>query len=395
MTQEAVLTNQNGAVYLDSTGNWVVKLPVDHDGAQDGVWAIEEIRIWGVYTTSGTLYTEESPLIFNSETEGSKWTQVSATVVSTVLTNIDSSSVTVDGSSSMTVDGVFLQTHTVDGFKLTVADKLGGAIKAEIGTAKVKFKYNNDSSANGGYTFSAVYDGFIIEFVKALDASGNWDGKTFVQKEAITLTYAGTYEFMAYNGNAGNDAYNVNTSVTVTVDATSYTIPITSANKHTITLSSVTPSVKITSISPTGLYDVDTDSNNANGTHTTLTTAPTYSDFSATVYFKCTRSGDGSTCSPYSHAYEAPSVTINLSGIGNASSAELNFGEGSYVYNGTTQTNGYTWTVDGDCSRNIGYRKSSTAKTAAGTIRCTKLTLTDSKGVVYSVPITITINNPY
>jgi hypothetical protein len=334
-------------------------------------------------------------LVFNAETEGGKWKQVATNVVSTVLTVLDSSGVTIDGEKKMSADGAFLTSHTVEGFKLVVTDKLGAALQADISTAKVKFKHNNDSSAQGGYTFSAVYDGFVIEFVKALDASGNWDGKTFVQKEAITLTYAGTYEFMAYNGNAGNDAYNVNTSVTVTVDATSYTIPITSANKHTITVSSVTPSVKITSISPTGLYDVDTDSNNANGTHTTLITAPTYRDFSATVYFKCTRSGDGTTCSPYSHSYEAPSVTINLSGIGNASSAELNFGEGSYVYNGTTQTNGYTWTVDGDCSRNIGYRASSTAKTAAGTIRCTKLTLTDSKGVVYSVPITITLDNPY
>lgn len=393
--QDTVLTNEDGTVYLDSTGNWVVKLPVDLDGTQDGIWAIEEIRIWGVYTSSGVAYTEESPLIFNASTEGNKWKNVSTTVVSTVLTTLDSGGVTIDGTSGMTVDGVFLQTHTVNGFKLTVADKLGGALKAEISTAKVKFKHNNDSSANGGYTFSAVYDGFTIEFVKAFDASGNWDGKTFVQKDPIVLTYAGTYEFMAYNGSAGTDNYNIDTAVTLAVDATSYVIPITSAGKHTITVKSTTPSVKITGISPTGTFDVDTNSNDANGSHKTSTTAPTFNDSTATVYFKCSRSGEGSTCSPYSHKYTRPNVSITLSGIGYATKAELNFGEGARVYDGSTQTSSYSWTADGVCTRNIGYLASETSKTAAGTIRCTNLMLTDSKGVTYSVNVSITINNPY
>jgi hypothetical protein len=57
------------------------------------------------------------------------------------------------------------------------------------------------------------------------------------------------------------------------------------------------------------------------------------------------------------------------------------------------------WTANGTCARNIGYYKSKTAandeKTPAGTLNATALVLTDSNGNTYSVPVSISINNPY
>jgi hypothetical protein len=85
--------------------------------------------------------------------------------------------------------------------------------------------------------------------------------------------------------------------------------------------------------------------------------------------------------------------------MGEASGANLYFGTGKYIYNGTTQTDGYSWTSDGAVSRNIGYYESKSAandvKSPAGTLTANTLTLTYN-GVAYSVMIsTITINNPY
>ena len=168
------------------------------------------------------------------------------------------------------------------------------------------------------------------------------------------------------------------------------------SNLPEYTVSSVTPTVRITAVSPTGEINVDTKG--AGDGHTS-TTVPAFTATEATVYFKCARSGDGSTCSPYRHNYTRPSVTITLAGIGNASQAELNFGSGKYIYDGTTQTTGYVWTANGTCSRNIGYYRSNFGstddKTAAGTLNCTTLTLTDASGYIYTVTVSITIHNPY
>ena len=91
-------------------------------------------------------------------------------------------------------------------------------------------------------------------------------------------------------------------------------------------------------------------------------------------------------------------MTITLSNIGNATQAELDFGDGLHIYNGTTQTTGYSWTKDGTCVRNIGYYRSRTAanddKTPAETLEVDKLTLTYG-GRTYEVTVAIKINNPY
>ena len=128
---------------------------------------------------------------------------------------------------------------------------------------------------------------------------------------------------------------------------------------------------------------------------------PVFTSTSATVYFKCSRSGSGSTCDPYRHNYSRPSVTITLSGLGNVSgvNAELSFGSNVHIYNGTTKTTGYAWTANGACTRNIGYYASKTAqsdqKTHAGTLEADTLVLSFD-GISFNVSVPkIVINNPY
>ena len=220
---------------------------------------------------------------------------------------------------------------------------------------------------------------FTIDFTR-----NSYNGTIYDQKSAITLLYAGKYTPQLTIEITGGT-----TLIYAEEEAAKIGVP-------TYEVWSKTPSVKITAISPTGTFDVDAS---GVGEGHQSATVPAFTTTSATVYFKCSRSGSGSTCDPYRHNYSRPSVTITLDGIGYASQAVLNFGSDKHIYNGTTQTTGYSWTANGACARNIGYYKSRTAandnKTPAGTLTCSILELTYN-GVTYQVPLsTITINNPY
>ena len=208
------------------------------------------------------------------------------------------------------------------------------------------------------------------------------DPTKFVQDGTQAVQIAGTYNpKLSFTFDGGNATYQGDT------------LP---ANTPKFTVSSVAPSVAITAISPTGTFDADTT---GVGSGHQSVTVPAWTATNATVYFKCSRSGEGSTCDPYRHNYSRPSVTITLYGIGKANSASLSFGSGKYIYNGTTQTDKYEWTANGGVSRNIGHYESKTAqsdvKTPAGTLTASTLYVTYD-GVEYSITIpTITINNPY
>jgi len=166
----------------------------------------------------------------------------------------------------------------------------------------------------------------------------------------------------------------------------------TAVPKYTVT--TTVPSVAITGISPTGTFDVD-KSGEGSG-HTGSGATPSYTATTANVYFKCTK--ETYLWIYTTHNYTRPAVTLTLSNIGNAKDAKLSFGSSSHVYNSSTQVGSYSWTTNGTCSRNIGYFRNITGatdnKTPAGTITATELVLSHN-GVEYTVPVTITINNPY
>ena len=130
--------------------------------------------------------------------------------------------------------------------------------------------------------------------------------------------------------------------------------------------------------------------------HTANGATASFTKTEANVYFNCATS---EYCGTTYHNYTRPSVTIKLSGFGNASSAYMSFGSDVQVYDGNTKTNKYEWSGNGNCVRNIGYLNSKSAstddKTPAGTISSSELVLVYN-GVEYKFTVpTITINNPY
>lgn len=361
--------------------HWNFRVPTDANGYQDGNWKLTKLKLWDVFAADGTAYTEENPLEMDVSDENNVTKVVSRAYVT--FTENKSQNFGTDASGKVT--GVFMDSYTVSGLQVKIHDFEGEALTG-INTVQLKFTYKDGSSvARGGYNLSVADVG---EKVVALEADSA--GTVFAQKDALTMQFAGNYdtEFSFKIGNSSPYVYKGDDD-----DGPVKALP---TNAPVFTVSSVKPTVRITAISPTGTLDVDST---GEGNGHMSATVPAFTDTGATVYFKCARSGDGSTCDPYRHNYTRPSVTITLAGIGNASQASLSFGDDVHIYNGTTKVTGYSWTTNGTCARNIGYYRSRTAandnKIPAGTLTCSTLELIYNN-VTYSVTVpTITINNPY
>lgn len=367
----AIITNGIDTFRVGGTDagddGWHFKVPTNAQGTQDGTWTLERIEFIGIFH-DGKMTTEDDPYVIEL---------VDQNITTTVLSTIK---ITTDKEDNISFDGEFLQEHTINNDTLggiTIVDKNGNALPGMDDTIELVYTYGKDSVAKGGYTINFPVDDVKITLEK--DATGTY----FALDTDVLFKYAGTYTL---------------SSLSFTFDGGSGSIPVTFTGNDlpeagTITVSSTAPSVKITDVSPTGTFDADTT---GVGSGHKSVTVPAFTSTNATVYFKCSQSG----LIFKRHNYSRPSVTITLSNIGNASSAELSFGADSHVYNGTTKTGTYYWEANGKTSRNIGYYQSKTAqtddKTPAGTITATVLTLKDAAGNTYTVDITdITINNPY
>lgn len=347
---------------------WLFTIPTASSGTQDGYWKLISVNVWDVPDAQGVYYTQDNPLVFNLSEHN-----ISTRVVATV--NIIFAS-----GQDKEFNGAFMATHTISGITVDIYDFEGKAI-AGIANVKLKYTYGGESRQYGGYTSDA------IEFDdKDVILASDDSGIKFTQTEAFNVQYAGTYTPIEFSFNVVGAAPFIYTKDNENMPD----------NVPSFTVSSTVPSATITAISPTGTFDVD---KSGIGSGHASSTVPAWDGTNATVYFKCNRSGSGSTCDPYRHNYARPSVTIKLAGIGQATQAELSFGSGVHIYNGTTQTTGYTWTADGACSRNIGYYRSRTAanddKTAAGTLTANTLVLKyEGDAFNFAIP-TITIYNPY
>lgn len=344
----------------------------DTSGYQDGNWQITKVRIIdGAFSAAGEPYTEENPWICALEDQS-----IHSKVVNQVFISFaENKSQNFGKDAGGTVTGAFMQSYGISGIKVRIQDFEGKKING-IKNVSLEFKHNGDSKQYGGYRISTDVD---QQFNFKINLTDDGSGTLFAQGTQVNISYAGSYS-TTFSYMVGDN----------TVTLSGVNLP---SGAPTFTVSSVAPTVRITAVSPTGNINVDTT---GAGSGHTSTTVPAFTATEATVYFSCTE--NSTICSTY-HNYSRPSVTITLEGIGSASKAELNFGSGVHIYNGTTQTTGYIWTANGTCVRNIGYyasRSSATdQKTPAGDLSCTTLVLTDASGNTYSVTVRITIHNPY
>ena len=367
-----VKTGSTQETWVDgtNTGNdgdtqvWSFPVPKDANGYQDGNWQLTQLKAWDVFDTDGTEYTESNPLVFDVADTNNKTKVVSRVYV----TFAENKSADFGKDATGKVTGAFMDSHTVEGIGVKIHDfenqKLTG-----ISDVNLNFVYNNNSVAYGGYSGPSNND---ADFSIPLADSG--DGITFNQNGTQTLRYAGSYT--------------TTFSFKVHGTLTSYTGETLPANAPQFTVSSVTPSVKITA----AYYTSENSDNQAS-----------FTDTYTTVYI---RNKPTTTCGITYNNYTPARVSITLSGIGRATLAQLVFAANN---NGTvhlyeesqkddgTATNLYSWTADGVCLRHVGHWESKTGgddKTAAGTITATELIIT-AYGVTCTIDIAdITINNP-
>ena len=305
-----------------------------------------------------------------------------------------------DGKSiTSTFIGEFMQSHPLFGdgiFKLVIQDFEGKAITG-LGNFSLTIQHRRETM-NQYYTvsdgdYANIPSAFIQVTLNDDDGDGVYSAELPTKEIFLVGTYSVTLETVEENTFINN--------------ALLSKMPGAINVRNT-----VLPTIAITGVSPTGTGSVDKTDSNADGSHIDNHKASAFSNGYADVYFRCNRSGEGTTCDPYRHNYSRPSVTITLANMGYADSAALVFGSNVHVYNDTTQTNGFAWTANGTCARNIGYYQNKTAandsKTAAGTISASTLTLTKD-GITYMIPISsmnltdlngnvvtsVTINNPY
>ncbi len=413
---------------------------------EDGYWSLEEVLVTNVYDgESGNFYQGNDAFdngitvdAFDSAMNAA--TQVYYEITKDQLTsdpNYSALKIVKDVTVSNNVGTEialrygdenttpFMTPHTIGNIKVTVTDFEGKAIE-NVTVAMQYTLIGGSSKANGGYNYSLGNSNqkFDLTFTQSED------GRTFVS-EAITLNHAGRYT----------------PSVTLT-----FANGATSAHAmNDINVYSMTPTIMITNITPTGSYSVDLSSPITDGwdvqeidsgclsdykytgkTHADHIAAANNTQYvpkiadngkTAYVYFMCshpdaatydagTRNGVGS--GPESgkvqrHDYAdagSPTVTLTLSGLGsNFTSADMAFtnSSGGAANMCTAYTSGatsaYTWTAEGTAKRYIGSVKTASTddtKTPAGTISANELVVTTADGTQYTFAVSqITIHNPY
>ena len=412
-----------------TANQWYFTVPKDANGYQDGNWQLTALKLWDVFDADGNAYTEEEPLEIDVSDES-----IETKVVNRVfVTFAEDKSQNFGKDASGNVTGAFMDSYTISGLNVDIKDFAGDAVSG-ITDVQLKFTYVNGSSQTyGGYTSNSLTnatEGATITVVLTDDGSGTH----FVQTADATILYAGAYT----------------TELSFKVSGTPYTYTgdkddsangtkALPANVPVFTVSSVVPTVKITGVTPTtSSYSVDLNTSGQLGDSSTsesqsrktryywITNSSHVSGYSssytstvATIYFKCDHTDDAhygytnfyilpSTAwlaalnNVDYHEYTQPTVTIAIADMGNATSAELSFGDGAYIFESrggsTSTTTTFSWSSDGAAVRYIGIytdnNNDDDAKTVAGTITATELILTHN-GQEYKVPVTITINNPY
>ena len=325
-------------------------------GYQDGNWTLTQLKLWNVFSEDGTEYTEEAPLIIDVSGENIKTKVVSHLNVSFAGTKNNEF-----GKTDGIVTGAFMGGYKISGLSVTITDFENKKVDGIDNVVLTLTHEQNTSSGYGGYSFATPLGD--IQIPLTADSTGT----KFTQGNDVTLSVAGNYL----------------TSFSFDINKVSSSFSSHEVGAPTYKVYSVKPTVTIT-----GRTNYDGSSTNGN----TVTVAYGHST--------------ETTCGITYHNYSQASVTLTLSGYGNASGAYLAFTESNggdvhlYLNSQDAQNkkvDRYEWTADGACLRWVGYWNSQTGNdraTAAGTIKATQLVLTYG-GAEYTVDIDdITIINP-
>ena len=363
---------------------------------EDGIWKLEEVKMSMVYDgETETFYMgdetieglfdgsvgEEDPITIWDEAQDYYVVEYKPEWTSTlIVVNMDSVMQSKNYSGH-----TFMNPYQLTD-KVSMSHMFDGVSGTSISISNVTLTYEH-TKTDASVSWSG--DTAVAKIVKTLSASGN----SFNMPEGSTLHLPGTYI--------------VTLNYTLNINGQEYSVSRTLGQAN---LNYNLPTVKIVKTSPSGKVGAYNGvKTNWSGSVTSITTVDytagiTNNNTVANVCYVGTRSGTNVVIGTYYTCnLTQPSVTINLSNIGNATSATLSFPEGSHIYASNsgkdTTTSQYIWTKDGDCIRYIGQWKSVTgndSRTVAGTITATTLTVNCGDLGTFIVDIAdITINNPY
>lgn len=292
---------------------WSFLIPKDANGYQDGHWQITQVKIWNAFDAEGSEYTEDAPLYFDVPNYNMK-------VVNRVyVTFAQGQSQDFGKDANGNVVGAFLQSYTISGLNVDIRDFEGKALQnVVIDTVDILLTQNGDSRSYGGYTSDSVNGvAYTIKFKK--DPS-DANGTRYIQDGTVTLQYAGSYT-SALTVKSGVNSISV------------YQI----ANLPQYTVSSVTPSLVITGVTPSTSISTRITYTTKNlswwqggGTVPTFTaTTPktnSFTSYYAEVYAEM--EADNSTqC--HGLVKTKPQVKLKITGFGNADSATIEIPAGA------------------------------------------------------------------
>ena len=345
---------------------------------------INDLSVWNNNESNAKYYSpqvnwdEEYAKISGMNANGTK---VVATYVISHNIGKDGGVATVYGKTGDKITAAFLESFDINAIEFTITDFEGKYIANSVELSLQK--YVSSTLINGGYTYSSTSE---VE-TTAITTTVNSDNTKFTGN-TLKLNVAGTYTPVVK---------------IMFIDGSDVSIELPSLNVY-----SVTPSVSITAVSPSGsqnAYVSHSRSGRVNQYCTIKTTSYTAGITNSGTVANVCYIGSIETVNVLITKYQytnltQPTVTISASNLGGASSATLSFGQTAKIYDkkeGRTVTP-YSWTKDGECIRYIGDYTAATgadeSRAIAGTLTATELVLTYN-GVEYMVPVSITINNPY
>ena len=363
----------------------------DTTGYQHGDWTLDRLELVNVYINdTQTMHTADNPLVWDMD-------DLHVQVVSVKVEVVEGEDETITKDTDGT-DLLFMETgYSTKAIKIRITDQTGNrALKFDI--ADVKLQYLLDSTKTqecGGYTADHITDqnGTGENDTYTLTST---DNITYVL-DKVTLVYAGEYypNSLSFTVNGENYSYG-------RADVSSLGVP-------SYRLETVTPTVAITAISPTGSNATKITYTTTNiawylggGTQPTFTATgnqtSSFSDYAATLYAVATADNR----SQRHGSFTQPTLTMTVAGVDSSSAVSIVLpgGSASAITFSRTGNGAITKTL-GSVSQikswtsNAIYTHTLSAYYGHGTQTISTMTVTRN-GLTYTVYLEnpIVINNP-
>lgn len=316
-TNEETIVEGTSALVTGNIYRWRFTIPTAGEkNTQDGNWQLVAVKVSNYYDQEGNLvetptYDEDGNKISGDEMVidlTARAVYYTTKVVATINVVFDSF--------DDDYEGTFLQSHSVTGLAATVTDfenhPLDDAILSMLSEITVTLTYDRGTSKTyGGYTAEVtnglnLTTGTNVPAITITLIPGETyanDGQFVQDSTAVSLLYAGSYTATASGG-----------------------IAFTSTNLPTFTVTSTTPSVTITAMTPTGSNPTKityTTKKNWNGTQPTFTAtgnqSSSFTKYEATVYAVATADND----TQRHGGFTQPKLTLTVAGVDSSCSVSV------------------------------------------------------------------------